>query len=84
MFRFFFKVLKNIRLPLISPSYLRHVIEALDVVKESPECLEFISEAKERLVIPYCSTGRPRRTTGRLPHACISCSNRKKGFSILP
>ena len=74
MFFLFYKVLKNIRLPLISPSYLRHVMEALDGVKEYPGCQKFISEAKERLVVPYCSTGRPRRTTGRLPQTCMYCS----------
>ena len=62
----FFKVLEHIRLPLLSHSYLSHVIEALDVVKEYPGCQEFISAAKECLLVPHRNTGCPRCTTGSL------------------
>ena len=68
------KVLEQIRLPLLSSSYLHTVIESLDVVKESQGCQSFISEAKtyqrliseaeEQPLLSYRNTARPRRTTG--------------------
>ena len=57
-----FKVLEQIRLPLISPSYLPTVIESLDVVKEHQGCQRFISEAKELTL--NVKTASPRRNSG--------------------
>ena len=59
-----FKVLEQIRLPLISPSYLPTVIETLNVRKEHQGCQRFISKVQEQ---PHSNTARPRTTSGTLP-----------------
>ncbi|XP_051570772.1 LOW QUALITY PROTEIN: ring canal kelch homolog [Myxocyprinus asiaticus] len=62
------QVLEHIKLPLISPYYIHHVIKTMDVVKESLKCQKLISEAKDYLLLQdrrgELYRARPRQATG--------------------
>lgn len=48
----FFQVLETVRLPLLSPYFLHDCVESMPVVKQNPDCVELVEEAKLYHLLP--------------------------------
>lgn len=50
--KMFWQVLETVRLPLLSPYFLHDCVESLAVVRQNPECYQYVEEAKLYHLLP--------------------------------